>query len=407
MTAAAAPLPLPSAFGCGRAWPTFCVVVWGDAEAAAGSCASLAAQGYPALETLTAAEPAVEAVNAAFGRATGTVLTLLRAGETLPPGTLAAVAEAFARDPAPQVLAGRARLVDAAGCFTGIVPGSGDDLAALLRPWRSPRLLRPALFWCRAAWEQAGGLITAEQPAAEYGLWCRLLRYGGVVARLERVCLEVPEPEPAEDETEAMALLAARLRAARCCWESWGRPARWRREAEWYGARLAARLSPAGLGPLLAAAFARRLQAPLRRRLNAALRRPGAASGETPAPQTLELLAETRPWPDGRAGPRVVLTPPLPAGDGPLTLRLAGETDALAGPLTLSLRTSGGERRTLTLAAGERFDLTLPAGVSGPPVLEVRASAFQVPHSRHRNHDYRPLSWRLFTLEAAGPPLSH
>lgn len=125
-----------------------------------------------------------DAINRGFARATGDVCAWLNSDEQYLPGTLAAVAEVFEREPQADFVVGDYLIVDPRGellCFRRATP---------LRPSMivTDHLydFTCAIFWRRRALERGIHLRTDLRAAAD-GEWiCRMLRSGARSAYLRR-----------------------------------------------------------------------------------------------------------------------------------------------------------------------------------------------------------------------------
>lgn len=113
-----------------------------------------------------------DAINRGFTRATGDILAWLNSDDTYEPGTLLAVAEAFARDPG-------ARLVYGEGWYI-------DEMGNRVRPCRFVReafrtrhlvnrdpILQQAAFWTRDLWTQVGPLSETLNWVFDWDWFCR------------------------------------------------------------------------------------------------------------------------------------------------------------------------------------------------------------------------------------------
>lgn len=123
----------------------------------------------------------VDAVNKGVAMTSGDVIAWLNADDRYHPGTLRAVGEAFAADPAAMWVTG----------YCDIVDGDGEEIRhavtayknALLRHWSFPLYLTqnfvsdPATFVRRTALEQAGPLDPRYRISHDYDLWLRVARH--------------------------------------------------------------------------------------------------------------------------------------------------------------------------------------------------------------------------------------
>jgi len=125
-----------------------------------------------------------EAINRGFARTTGEIMAWLNSDDVLLPGTLAYVAEYFARHPEVDVVYGHRVLLDESDRQIGvwILPGHDDDVLS----W-ADFVPQETMFWRRRIWEKAGGGIDQSfQFAMDWDLLVRFRRAGARFARLPR-----------------------------------------------------------------------------------------------------------------------------------------------------------------------------------------------------------------------------
>ncbi len=123
-----------------------------------------------------------DAINKGFAQTRGEIVAWLNSDDLYEPGTLAAVAQAFARQPDKAWLTGPCVIVDEHN--QPIRPGVRRYKDRRLRRYSYPALLRenfisqPATFWRRDALQRVGLLDTSLNWAMDYDLWLRLGRLG-------------------------------------------------------------------------------------------------------------------------------------------------------------------------------------------------------------------------------------
>lgn len=112
-----------------------------------------------------------DAINRGFRTATGEVMGWLNSDDVLLPGALAAVGEAFAKNPELVLVYGRAVYVDA----------EGKRLAPYLTaPWSRERLAdycflaQPATFWRSRVLREVGELDASLHHTMDYDYWLRI-----------------------------------------------------------------------------------------------------------------------------------------------------------------------------------------------------------------------------------------
>jgi glycosyltransferase involved in cell wall biosynthesis len=117
-----------------------------------------------------------DAINKGLRRARGEVLGYLNSDDVLQPGTLRAVAEAFAVRPEILFVWGRAAYVDAEG---RTVSPCLVDPDALRRLGESCFISQPAAFFRRKVWEAVGEFDETLHHTMDYDYWLRIAtRFG-------------------------------------------------------------------------------------------------------------------------------------------------------------------------------------------------------------------------------------
>ena len=121
------------------------------------------------------------AINKGLAMAGGDVVAWLGADDRYAPGAFAAVADAFARNPAAQWLVGRYEIIDAGG--SAIRPAVVRYKERALRRYSYRALLRenfipqPAVFWRRDFGRAVGPLDESLHYTMDYDLWLRMGRH--------------------------------------------------------------------------------------------------------------------------------------------------------------------------------------------------------------------------------------
>jgi glycosyltransferase involved in cell wall biosynthesis len=120
------------------------------------------------------------AINKGLAMAGGDVVGWLNADDVYTPGALAAVAEAFERNPSAQWLVGRCEIIDARGAVVRAGVTRYKDRS--LRRYSYRKLLRenfisqPAVFWRREFGNRVGPLDESLHYTMDYDLWLRMGR---------------------------------------------------------------------------------------------------------------------------------------------------------------------------------------------------------------------------------------
>lgn len=130
----------------------------------------------------------VDALNKGFAHATGEVLGFLNADDVLMPGTLKAVCERFAQEPAADVVYGGVEWIDMEGQPRGSHFGrisSLDEILDIFKVWWGERQwVQPEVFFRRTLKERVGVFDERYHLAFDYDFWVRCFLAGAKVARL-------------------------------------------------------------------------------------------------------------------------------------------------------------------------------------------------------------------------------
>lgn len=132
----------------------------------------------------------VRAINDGLAALPGEICGYLNSDDRLLPGALEAVAEAFAADPAADVVYGDAWFVDASGRRTRPYPMVDYDFAVLVEHCF---ICQPAAFWRRRVHERHGWFDPAFDTTFDYEFWLRLATRGARFVRLRRELAESRE----------------------------------------------------------------------------------------------------------------------------------------------------------------------------------------------------------------------
>ena len=125
-----------------------------------------------------------DALNKGFARTTGAIMAYLNSDDLLMPGTLAVVADYFARHPEVDAVYGHRFVIDEEGREIGrwVMPPHEAKVLAY-----ADYIPQETLFWRRSLWDRAGGRIDASFRFAMD--WDLLLRFTAAGARIERLPL--------------------------------------------------------------------------------------------------------------------------------------------------------------------------------------------------------------------------
>lgn len=155
------------------------------------------------------------AINEGWRMARGDVLAWLNSDDYLLPGALAAVAEAFGRNPQAYLVYGSMDRVDAAGRQLGSIGSKYRWRTLLLSRQLIPQ---PAAFVRRAAVERVGALDPSLHYSMDYDFFLRVVQLAPPVminrrlaaATIHAAAKTTRDREPAKEETHKVRLRYAR-----------------------------------------------------------------------------------------------------------------------------------------------------------------------------------------------------
>ncbi|MGB8852827.1 MAG: glycosyltransferase [Pirellulales bacterium] len=123
------------------------------------------------------------AINRGLRRTTGEIMAYLNSDDILLPGSLAYVADFFARHPDVDVIYGHRVLIDDTGAEVGrwVLPPHDDRVIAF-----ADFIPQETMFWRRRAWEAVGGIDESFRFAMDWDLILRFRDAGMTFRRLPR-----------------------------------------------------------------------------------------------------------------------------------------------------------------------------------------------------------------------------
>lgn len=123
------------------------------------------------------------AINRGLRRTTGEIMAYLNSDDILLPGSLAYVADFFARHPDVDVVYGHRVLIDDTGAEVGrwVLPPHDDRVIAF-----ADFIPQETMFWRRRAWEAVGGIDESFRFAMDWDLILRFRDAGMTFRRLPR-----------------------------------------------------------------------------------------------------------------------------------------------------------------------------------------------------------------------------
>jgi glycosyltransferase involved in cell wall biosynthesis len=369
-----------------------------------------------------------DAINKGFAIATGQIFCFLNSDDTFEPGALTRIAAEI--DPARgrHVVMGRCLFIDETGRFIGIEhPSRFEGHRRVLEVWKGHSIPQPATFWTRDVWERCGPL-TETAYWLDYDLFCRFSREY-VFHEIDQVLAtyRLHTSSKTSSATEHDRLEAA-IETSRAYWGglpladrlhlrlSYARfrlNRRQRARALLSAAKSLWRTSSKGRG--MAYAVAGGLLGPdlvtnmvILPRVKPHLARlrgvRAISSRRADSPQTLAWRSFEALHADGWAGPTLVQ--PIEVAVHHKNVKIVG-TVALGGfrrPLELDVSIDGRLLGRRTTRGPSQFTVTFPLTDVSPGAHQLRivSSDYAVPHDLLGNQDYRPLSFKLESLQPVG-----
>ena len=121
-------------------------------------------------------------------------------------------------------------------------------------------------------------------------------------------------------------------------------------------------------------------------------------------PQTAAYLDNTEPWDDDWVGPHLVVTRETSRSSKTLVIKGWVDLSYMVKPFDLKVLVDDNEVGNARLEKSGEFALNFPLQSNlapGKHTVEVQSSAWYVPHRFTRNGDFRPLAWKLITIEVS------
>jgi hypothetical protein len=129
------------------------------------------------------------ALNKGIALATGDILAYLNSDDYYQPGTLFKVAEYFLKFPKVDLLHGCCHYVNEQGEKMGEQLGNIQSFAEILDLWgvwwQQRQFVQPEVFWSKEITNRIGEFREDLHYVMDYEYWCRILKAGGVIGRLE------------------------------------------------------------------------------------------------------------------------------------------------------------------------------------------------------------------------------
>lgn len=130
------------------------------------------------------------AINKGLARATGEIIAYINSDDYYLPGTFSKVAEAFQNSPEIDLLHGRCRYVNEGGGKIGEQFGDIQSFEEIIDLWgvwwQKRQFVQPEVFWSQRITDRVGMFNEALHYVMDYDYWCRILKAGGKVKRIEQ-----------------------------------------------------------------------------------------------------------------------------------------------------------------------------------------------------------------------------
>lgn len=130
------------------------------------------------------------AINKGLAKATGEILAYLNSDDYYLPETLFRVAEHFNQHSEIDLLHGRCRYVNEAGEKIGEQFGNIQSFEEIIDLWgvwwQKRQFVQPEVFWSRRITNKVGMFNETLNYVMDYDYWCRILKAGGKVKRIEQ-----------------------------------------------------------------------------------------------------------------------------------------------------------------------------------------------------------------------------
>ncbi|MCJ7684758.1 MAG: glycosyltransferase [Desulfobacteraceae bacterium] len=367
-----------------------------------------------------------DAINKGFRMTTGEIRGYLNSDDTLLPNALHSIAREIDPENGRHIIMGRCRFIDGSGEFLGIEhPSHFKSHSRVLEVWKGHLIPQPAVFWTRQVWDRCGGMDEdLGSQWIDYDLFCRFSKeYSFHCVDQILATYRLHEGSKSERSSAADRLEEA-VRISRRYWGPAVHPRFWQlalslalyrfnrvgrarrlfaeakeasRNGHW--ARAVMYASPAGiLAPEVAFYVAiypfleEKAKGPIKRALEYLGNRKGID------PRTAVYFDQTDPWDDNFIGPYLSISRYAPEDTKALLVKGEAYLSYMRRALSLVVMVDGLEIGRLKVKKSGSFlsHFPLPKGTSsGQKKVEIRATAWYIPHHFLKNGDFRPLSWRM------------
>jgi glycosyltransferase involved in cell wall biosynthesis len=387
---------------------------------------------YPHLRVIREADRGqFDAINKGFAVATGQIFCFLNSDDTFEPGALTRIAAEIDPARSRHVVMGRCRFIDETGQFIGIEhPSRFEGHRRVLEVWRGHSIPQPATFWAREVWERCGPL-TKTAYWLDYDLFCRMSR-DYIFHEIDQVLAtyRLHSTSKTSLATEQDRLEAA-IDTSRDYWRGLSVADRLRLQLSYAQFRLNRRQRARALlstgkklwgtsskGRGMAYAVAGGLLGPdlvtnmvVVPRVKPYLARLRGVSSRYPrirrradSPQTLAWRSFEALHPDGWAGPTIVQEITIEPKHTRLALVGAVAFGGFRRPLEIEASIDGRSLGRQKVGGGSRFSVQFPLdGITpGSHQLRLVSSEYSVPDTILGNQDYRPLSFKLESVQPMG-----